>query len=60
MNNSCLVQGHLWRALAAHLKLNTLECPMRIEFLKVELITNARIDFGIKKKILCPSFDYFS
>ena len=51
MNNSCLVQGHLWRALAAHLKLNTLECPMRIEFLKVELITNARIDFGIKKKI---------
>ena len=51
MNNFCLEQGHVWRAFAAHLNLNTLECPMRTEFLKMELITTARIDFGIKKKI---------
>ena len=27
MNNFCLEQGHVWRALVAHLDLNTLECP---------------------------------
>ena len=27
MNKFCLEQGHVWRALAAHLNLSTLGCP---------------------------------
>ena len=51
MNNFCLEQGHVWRALVAHLNLNTLECQNE------NRIFDNGIDYDCTYRLWCQKKD---